>query len=165
MPSLSYYMFTLAATCAIAPLSGVSALSLNMLSSRAESGINCDGSSQCREHRGALDDILGRVNRIEVGTVFQHGQQIACTGYTGAGGDGVCASVGENTETLTVDAAANGQMNSVGAIIEDLLYHGCTACGTAPTNREGNKLSDGSISVNYVQHVCAAADNSSPCSP
>lgn len=70
--------------------------------------------------------------------------------------------VGHNTATFTVSASTNGQTNSAGDIVGDLIYHGCQACGTAPINRVGNNLADGSISVNAVGDVCPSP-NDEPC--
>lgn len=170
MPSLTAYKLALLATFMLAPLSAISAPSPASLSPRAVEGINCDGSSQCKNYKGKLQEILDKVNQIVVGTVFPQHEQIACAGFDWKPGnpleifkglfpfDGLCVSVCENTEQVEVGPADNGQSNSIGAVIGDLLWHGCEACGTAPTIRGPNQLSTGCISVNYVTVVCSPSD-------
>lgn len=62
--------------------------------------------------------------------------------------------VGDNTPSFTVGAADNGRTNSIGAVVQDLIYHGCGNCGNVPIIRQGNDLSRGKITVNYVDEVC-----------
>ena len=91
-----------------------------------------------------------------------YGDQLSVGGGHGGSGDGLCAMIGHNTPTFVVGASTNGQSNSAADVIEDLIYHGCQACGTAPTNRQGNDLGKGSIVVDYVEHVCYYS-NSNAC--
>ena len=170
MPSFKVHIIVFVA--AFTSLNGISAASINSLFSRhSASGINCEGSADCIGYKGELRSILDKVNQIAIGKTFNSGGQLACAGFNGvltknghtqSQGEGLCASVGHNTPSFTVGASTNGQSNSAGDIIEDLIYHGCEACGTAPTNRQGNKLSEGSISVNYVTQVCYCSDDN-PC--
>ena len=166
MPSLTTY-----ALIAVLSLSSLSNLAFagpltSPLSRRAHGGINCDGSLVCDQFVGRLSDILIKVNQIYPGTSLSRGQQIACVSDSHRieiqgsvavkiqEGEGLCASLGENTANYTLEASTNGQKNSAADVIEDLIYHGCGACGTAPTVRQGNNLALGSISVNYVRSVC-----------
>lgn len=167
MPSVTAYKLGLLATFMIVPLSAISAPSPASLFPRAVEGINCDGSSQCGHYKGKLQEILNKVNQIVIGTTFTQYEQIACAGFDWKPSnpleifkpfDGLCASVCANTEKVEVGPADNGQSNSVGAVISDLLWHGCEACGTAPTIRGQNQLSTGCISVNYVIVVCSGSD-------
>ncbi len=171
MPSLMAYKLALSAVFTLALFDGVSARSLNSLSPRSDSGINCDGSTQGSGYKGDLSSIVDKVNQISLVTTFNSGDQLACAGFSTvynnygnafSRGDGICASVGHNTTSFTVSNSTNGQSNSAGEIIQGLINHKRDACSTAPTNRQGNKLSDGSISVNYVSQVCYCFDDR-PC--
>ena len=166
------YKFALAASLTLALLNPISAQPWHksFLESRTNSGINCDGSIKCGDFAGNFGDLLAKVNSIAQGKTFNAGDDLACTGnqmgYNNYGvsmstygarsqtGDGLCAMIGHNTPTFTVGPSTNGQQNSAADVIQDLIYHGCKACGTAPTNRQGNNLGDGSIVVDYVQNVC-----------
>ena len=174
MPSITTYTLTLVTTFAIAPFLSVSGRSLDsLILGRTSSGINCDGSSACsfNKHDNILPTILDRVNQLPVGTQLSAGQQLACAGFDTkadsdgvqmAQGAGICASMGSNVNTYTVGVSTNNQSNTVGDVIEDLIYHGCSTCGTAPIIRAGNDNGMGSIVVNAVTGVCTSTGNQ-PC--
>ena len=142
-------------TLSLTLLSHVSARSLNTkaetshanIFARGVGGISCDGSARCVDYKGnGLQDLLSKVNQIDINKIFQSGEQLACSDVVHSliGYGGICVSVGHNTESYTIGPLENGQSNSVGDVIADLIWHGCKACGTAPTNRQGNNLADGS---------------------
>lgn len=130
--------------------------SLSTLFSRTNSGINCDGSSFCAlaGNRGSINTkgLVRAVNGLPVGGTFAAGDQLACFDVPGLLG-GLCASVCKNTPYFYNGPSETTQNNLAGDIVQDLVNHGCNTCGTAPTNRTGNQLADGCISVNFVYYL------------
>ncbi|KAM0795802.1 killer toxin, kp4 [Usnea florida] len=96
-------------------------------------GINCRGSLRCGGS-GILDAIHTAITNLPQGNTYSNGQHIACDGN-------ICAFY-QNLQGSQTAVQAAGQ-------VQDLINHGCTVCGSDPTN-PGNDVSTGELTVNYV---------------
>lgn len=139
-------------TCALAALNSVSARSLDSLSSRTNSGINCDGNALCIGHSGGLNNIFEAVDdtvALPINQTLDAGSVVASYAFSNTFGHGICATIDTK---YTIGPSTTGLLNSLADVVQDLINHGCDPCGTAPTVRTGNDLSKGALTVNYCAH-------------
>ena len=98
-------------------------------------GVNCRGSglcSSCRAH--ALSEINTQIQALNDNNQYPNGQHIACSGS--------CCAFLQN-----ISGTKSGR--DVKGYIQQLLAHGCTKCGSQPTE-PGNNVNTGELTVNYV---------------
>jgi len=102
-------------------------------------GINCRGSSNCGfQSSHTLSEINTQVQAIPDGNIFSNGVHIACVG-------GICAFL-QNVASPGTKTAAQ-----IKGFVTDLLNHGCTVCGSDPTE-PGNNVDNGELTVNFVSN-------------
>lgn len=107
-------------------------------------GINCRGSSNCFDGAGSslLRDLTSVVgshidpNRFEF---YNNGEQIICEFETG-----VCAFF---------QNSGGGSGSTVNTLLNELLQHGCTVCGSIPIN-PGNNVANSELTVNAAGSQC-----------
>ncbi|EEB89054.1 hypothetical protein MPER_12899 [Moniliophthora perniciosa FA553] len=98
-------------------------------------GINCRGSGLCGSAGATLFQLTTLINNgLSDNAQFVDQQQIACLAH-------LCAFF-QDTRTTN-----NGA--TVKTLLQGLLNHGCTKCGSIPT-LPGNDVSTGQLTVNYV---------------
>ncbi|KAG7098140.1 hypothetical protein E1B28_000110 [Marasmius oreades] len=98
-------------------------------------GINCRGSGLCGSQTGGtLSQVLNIARNIDDNRQYSDGQHIACV-------DHLCAFY-QNTGRTNSAAFAK-------QLLQGLLDHGCTVCGSNPT-LPGNNVNTGQLTVNYV---------------
>lgn len=56
---------------------------------------------------------------------------------------------------------ASGTADRAAELIQGLLDHGCSACGSNPT-QDGNNVDDGELTVNVVDQSCCKGDCTCP---
>lgn len=148
----------------------------SLISARKVDGINNRGSSKCgRRDSEHMQQIQTAVDKIEPGTIFCGGEQLACASYdVGIEHGAICAFLCNNAETAVKtiqksykdDDAQRNEWSPVnkttfGDIVGDLRYIGATGCGTAPlirgvnaTEETQNRNDLGCITINYVNDPC-----------
>jgi len=102
-------------------------------------GINCRGSAGCiLGDSKTLSTIQGFIdNGVDQNFQYSNGQQIACSGD-------YCAF-------LQNSGGASG--SQVISLINDIVNHGCSVCGSVPTGFPGsNDVSQGELTVNFVSN-------------
>lgn len=102
-------------------------------------GINCRGSALCSSNgaAGNLINLKAIVDGIDDrDRSYGEGQQIACTGS-------IC---------VYYQNGVGGTAGQASDLMQRLLDHGCTKCGSCPTDVDGNNVDDGELTVNYVSH-------------
>ncbi|KAF7586542.1 hypothetical protein BBP40_008697, partial [Aspergillus hancockii] len=93
-------------------------------------GINCRGSGGCAGSGAAggqgtrLSQIKKQIDKVDNNRHFNNGEHIAC--IENKLGTGICAFF-QNT-------SGGGSGADAKRLIQDLINHGCTACGSVPTN-------------------------------
>ncbi|KAL3675604.1 hypothetical protein R1sor_025552 [Riccia sorocarpa] len=98
-------------------------------------GINCRGSGFCASGSAhALSEINTQVQALNDGNIYPNGQHIACSGN-------ICAFL-QNVSGTKTAAQIKGYVHR-------LLDHGCTKCGSVPTE-PGNNVDFGELTVNAV---------------
>ncbi|CAK7270436.1 hypothetical protein SEPCBS119000_004088 [Sporothrix epigloea] len=108
-------------------------------------GINCRGSSFCTLGGAKITDVQGQIgDMIALGygdRYFNSGDQIAC-----AKGkyESICAFF---------QNGAGGTAQQAFDYIQNLVDHGCTVCGSVPT-QDGNDVSTGELTINAVDSPC-----------
>lgn len=112
-------------------------------------GINCQGSALCGISSwnvpGLLGIMRGMVNGIDQNHWYQNGEHIVCS--QDIGGQGLCAFL-----------QGTGGMpgSSIPGLLDALLQHGCTKCGSVPVylpvNGDNNPNDHGILTVNYVSN-------------
>ncbi|EWG41398.1 hypothetical protein FVEG_03525 [Fusarium verticillioides 7600] len=116
-----------------------------LLSTASALGINCRGSGFCNINNASLNDVLTQAKQLVARGQGDHfwpeHVQIACaSGQYGS----ICAffqNGASGTTTRAID------------LIQGIIDHGCTQCGSIPTN-PGNNVDSGELTVNYVQNPC-----------
>lgn len=104
-------------------------------------GINCRGSGGCNFNDAKLSDVLTQVKQIQAqgngGRHYNTGVQLACASGQYAS---ICAFY---------QNGASGDANRAAELLQGLVDHGCSQCGSNPTN-PGNDVSKGELTVKYV---------------
>jgi hypothetical protein len=118
-------------------------------------GINCRGSAACKRN-GALSDLSGFIQNIQLDRIYNNGEHIACRGQNNGilgiidPNGGVCAFL-----QFTAGGISGNQIKSLTA---SLVEHGYNACGSVPINfPDSNDPSDGILTFNFV------ANTDNPC--
>lgn len=114
-------------------------------------GINCRGSSLCSGRGNAMVTLRDGINRdIDRSRQYSQGQEIACTD------NNICAFVQNYDGTVSGDKIAN--------LMPYLVDHRCGTCGSVPLNYpNSNDVSQGELTVNYVQNACFRRSGSFVC--
>ncbi|KAJ6789039.1 hypothetical protein PWT90_08410 [Aphanocladium album] len=118
---------------------------LTFVSTATALGINCRGSGACNLNSASLKEVLTQVRQIQAqgngGHQYGSGVQLACSSGQYAS---ICAFY-QNGASGTADRAAE--------LLQGLVDHGCTQCGSNPT-QPGNDVSKGELTVNIVSAPC-----------
>ncbi|KAB8070990.1 killer toxin [Aspergillus leporis] len=132
--SLSFLASLLALSCTAAALDSAALLGINC---RGSAG--CAGSGAIGGQGTRLSQIKKEIDQVDNNRHFNNGEHIAC--LNNKLGTGICAFF-QNT-------SGGGNGADAKRLVQDLLNHGCSACGSVPTN-PGNDVSKGQLTVNYV---------------
>ncbi|KAG5659119.1 hypothetical protein KAF25_000321 [Fusarium avenaceum] len=120
-----------------------------LLSAASALGINCRGSGWCNINSASLNNVLTKAKQLQARGQGDHhwgeGVQIACSG--GQWGS-ICAFF---------QSGASGNTDRAVELVQGILDHGCTQCGSIPTE-EGNNVDNGQLTVNYVENPCCDGD-------
>ncbi|KAM0266214.1 hypothetical protein ACHAPA_007216 [Fusarium lateritium] len=120
-----------------------------LVSAASALGINCRGSGWCDINSASLNNLLTKAKQLQARGLGDHywgeGVQIACSG--GQWGS-ICAFF---------QSGASGNTDRAVQLIQGILDHGCTQCGSIPT-QDGNNVANGQLTVNYVEHPCCSGD-------
>ena len=105
-------------------------------------GINCRGSSLCSGKGNAMVALRDGINRdIDRNRQYSNGKQIACTD------NNICAFVQDSSGSVSGDRIAT--------LMPYLVDHRCATCGSVPLDYpNSNDVSQGELTVNYVQNAC-----------
>ncbi|KAK7739707.1 hypothetical protein SLS53_005676 [Cytospora paraplurivora] len=104
-----------------------------LVTSTSALGINCRGSGLCSGSH-VLSELNTKVQALPDSNTYANGVHIACVGH-------ICAFLQNISGTKTGA--------EVKQYVQNLLNHGCTTCGSDPTE-PGNNVNDGELIVNYV---------------
>lgn len=109
-------------------------------------GMNCQGSSECWYSggfvQGNLSTLQGLVSGAQDDYLYNNGQRIAC--LDDGEGEGICLFL-----QMTTGGVLGGDVK---VLLQDLIDHGCTKCGSIPTGLPAgiNDVSRGELTANYV---------------
>jgi hypothetical protein len=110
-------------------------------------GINYEGAGSCAGfglNPHSLADLLGDAQQLDPNAWFQNGEHIVCA--EAIAGDGICAFL---------QATGGAPGSSIPGLIQALLDHGCTICGSVPLfypiNEDSDPNDHGILTVNYVE--------------
>ncbi|KAL4722229.1 hypothetical protein ACLX1H_011008 [Fusarium chlamydosporum] len=117
----------------------------SIISMASALGINCRGSGFCNINDASLNNVLTQAKQLQArgqgGHNWAEHVQIACaSGQYGS----ICAFF---------QSGASGTTDRAVELIQGIIDHGCTQCGSIPTN-PGNNVADGQLTVNYVENPC-----------
>ncbi|KHO00715.1 Killer toxin, Kp4/SMK-like, core [Metarhizium album ARSEF 1941] len=111
-------------------------------------GINCRGSALCSGNKGILSQAQGQLRGMNQNQQFSDGQHITC----------VKSSVTIGNPSLCIFYQKTGGRRWTVAhtvrYVQQLLDHGCGACGSVPTN-PGNNVDYGELTANMVTNAAA----------
>lgn len=117
-------------------------------------GINCRGSNPNCWSQSGIDDTLFRLLYLTESdpslgdaVVYSPGSHIVCRPWGAVPVGGICAfTQGSNLSP----AGINGTM--IRLKLNELVDHGCRACGSVPLSEDNNPFEAGILTVNYVLH-------------
>lgn len=114
-------------------------------------GINCRGSGLCSGNKGLLGEAQAQLRGMDQNKVFTDGQHVTC----------VQSSVTIGNPSLCIFyQKTNGRRWTVGQtvnFVQNLLDHGCSACGSVPTD-PGNNVNNGMLTANMVTNARRGMD-------
>ncbi len=121
-------------------------LTAALASTTAALGINCRGSGLCASNKGLLGEAQAQLRGMDQNKRFTDGQHVTC----------VQSSVTIGNPSLCIFyQKTNGRSWTVGQTVQyvqDLLDHGCGACGSVPTD-PGNNVNNGELTANMVTNA------------
>ncbi|PKY01205.1 killer toxin [Aspergillus campestris IBT 28561] len=116
---------------------------LSLSSTTTALGINCRGSGFCGDASSGsgtrLSRIKNKIDAIDDNAHYNNGDHIACD--VDPIGSGFCA--------FFQSTGDGGSAADAKRLVQDLINHGCAACGSVPTGQE-NDVKNGQLTVNYV---------------
>lgn len=131
--------------------SSLLAFAATAVASTAALGINCRGSGLCSGNKGLLGEAQAQLRGMDQNKQFKDGQHITC----------VQSSVTIGNPSLCIFyQKTNGRSWTVGQTVnyvQQLLDHGCGACGSVPTDA-GNNVNNGMLTANMVTNARRSDD-------
>ncbi|KAK5991826.1 hypothetical protein PT974_05212 [Cladobotryum mycophilum] len=114
-------------------------------------GINCRGSGLCSGNKGLLGEAQAQMRSMDQNKVFTDGQHITCVQSSVTIGDPSLCIFYQSTRgrRWTVGQTVN--------FVQQLLDHGCGACGSVPTD-PGNNVKNGMLTANMVTNARRGMD-------
>ncbi|KAJ7146339.1 killer toxin Kp4/SMK [Mycena epipterygia] len=100
-------------------------------------GINCEGSLKCNgQPDNTASSLVAYINGMGSDRSYSNGEHIACR-------INICAFL------QGVPGPMGGE--AIKSVAPAIVRHGCTVCGSVPTNA-GNNVADGELTFNFVSN-------------